>query len=65
MFKQYLQQYKLTCVEASMGLTLCCINLASLYPIDSTSLCFIGLDTKPEVPVLLLTDRKSYQTSNG
>ena len=56
MFKWYVQQYNLTCVEASMGQALCCIDLASVYSIDSTSLRFNDQDTKAEVPVLLLAD---------
>ena len=39
-----------------MGLTLCCINLASVYSIDSTSLRFNDQDAKGEYPVLLLAD---------
>ena len=58
MFKQYLQQYKLTSAEPSMGLTLCCINLASVYFIDSTSLRFNDQDTKGKDPVLLLADNQ-------
>ena len=39
-----------------MGQALCCIDLASVYSIDSTSLRFNDQDTKAEVPVLLLAD---------
>ena len=35
-----------TCGEPSMGLTPCCINHASVYSIDSTSLCLNGQVTK-------------------
>ena len=58
MFKQYLQQYKLTSVEPSMGLTLSCRSLASVYSIDSTSLRFNDQDTKGKDPVLLLADNQ-------
>ena len=56
MFKKYVQQYNLTCVEASMGQALRCTNLSSVYSIDSTSLRFNDKDPKAEVLVLLLAD---------
>ena len=39
-----------------MGQALCCIDLASVYSIDSTSLRFNDQDTKGKDPVLLLAD---------
>ena len=51
----YLQQYNLTCVELSMGLTPCWKHHASVYSIDSTSLRFNGQVTKSVVFVLLMT----------
>ena len=41
--------------ETSMGQKLC-INLGSVYSIDSTSLPFNNQYNKAEVPVLLLAD---------
>ena len=56
MFKQYLQQYKLTSVKPSMDLTLSCRSLALVHSNDSTSLRFNDQDTKVKDAVLLLAD---------
>ena len=45
-------------MKHSIRLTHCCINLASVCSIDSTSLRSNGQNTKAEVTVLLLTDNQ-------
>ena len=53
---QYLQQYNLTCVEPSMGLTPCWIIHVPVYSIGTNTLRFTGLVTKSVVLLLVLTN---------